>query len=110
MQEAARSRYVIGFIRRIIQFKCDEASVKDLCLNIRDIVLVLGRIRLTEKLFNVVREYGSEFDLVCETIYKCLACITFLNGLSLSSMLRMFTPFAIMMVLNWRALLPVMQH
>ena len=66
MQEAARSRYVIGFIRRIIQFKCDEASVKDLCLNIRDIVLVLGRIRLTEKLFNVVREYGSEFDLVCE--------------------------------------------
>ena len=66
MQEAARSRYVIGFIRRVVQFKCDEASVKDLCLNIRDIVLVLGRVRLTEKLYNVVREYGTEFDLVCE--------------------------------------------
>ena len=66
MQEAARSRYVIGFIRRVVQFKCDEASAKDLCLNIRDIVLVLGRVRLTEKLYNVVREYGTEFDLVCE--------------------------------------------
>lgn len=31
MQEAARSRYVIGFIRRVVQFKCDEASSKDLC-------------------------------------------------------------------------------
>lgn len=66
MQEAARSRYVIGFIRRVAQFKCDEASAKDLCLNIRDIVLVLGRVKLTEKLYNVVREYGAEFDLVCE--------------------------------------------
>ena len=27
MQEAARSRYVIGFIKRVIQFKCDQASV-----------------------------------------------------------------------------------
>ena len=66
MQEAARSRYVIGFIRRVVQFKCDEASSKDLCLNIRDIVLVLGRVRLNEKLYNVVHEYGTEFDLVCE--------------------------------------------
>jgi len=66
MKEAARARYVIGFIRRVIQFKCEEASAKDLCLNIRDLVLVLGRVRLTEKLYNAVREYGSEFDLVCE--------------------------------------------
>lgn len=66
MLEAARSRYVIGFIRRVIQFKCDEASAKDLCLNIRDIILFLGRVKLTEKIYNVVREYGAEFDLVCE--------------------------------------------
>lgn len=66
MQEAARSRYVIGFIRRVMQFKCDEASAKDLCLNIRDIILFLGRVKLTEMLYNVVREYGAEFDLVCE--------------------------------------------
>lgn len=66
MQEAARSRYVIGFIRRVIQFTCEEASPKDLCLNIRDLVLVLGRVKLTEKLYNVVNMYGDEFDLVCE--------------------------------------------
>ena len=57
---------MIGLIRRVIQFKCDEASAKDLCLNIRDIILFLGRVKLTEKIYNVVREYGAEFDLVCE--------------------------------------------
>lgn len=74
MQEAARARYVIGFINRVIQFKCDEASAKDLCLNIRDIVLVLGRVRLTEKLYNMVREHGAEFDLVCETDFQ-VSCL-----------------------------------
>ena len=74
MQEAARSRYVIGFIRRVIQFKCDEASAKDLCLNIRDIILFLGRVKLTEKLYNVVKEYGTEFDLVCENDFQ-VSCL-----------------------------------
>ena len=66
MQEAARSRYVIGFIRRVVQFKREEASAKDICLNIRDLILILGRVKLTEKLYTVVKEYGTEFDLVCE--------------------------------------------
>ena len=66
LQEAARSRYVIGFIRRVIQFKCDEASPKDLCLNIRDLILFLGRIKLNEMLYSIVKEYGTDFDLVCE--------------------------------------------
>lgn len=67
MQEAARSRYVIGFIRRVMQFKCEDASAKDLCLNIRDLVLVLGRVKLTEKLYKTVKEHGAEFGLVCES-------------------------------------------
>ena len=77
MQEAARSRYVIGFIKRVIQFKCDQASAKDICLNIRDLVLVLGRVKLTEELYKVVEEYGTEFDLVCENDLQvsCLHCI-----------------------------------
>lgn len=66
LQEAARARYVIGFIRRSVQFKREDASAKDMCLNIRDLILVLGRVRLTEKLYTVVKEYGAEFDLVCE--------------------------------------------
>lgn len=67
MQEVARTRYVVGFIRRVVQFKCEEASAQDLCLNLRDLILVLGRVKLNEKLYNVVKEYGSEFDLVCES-------------------------------------------
>lgn len=67
MQEAARTRYIIGFIRRVVQFKCEEASAQDLCLNLRDLVLVLGRVKLNEKLYNAVKEHGSEFDLVCES-------------------------------------------
>ena len=67
MQEAARARCVIGFIKRIIQYKCDEASKKDICLKIRDVVLYLGRIKLTDKLYNVVKDCGAEFNLVCES-------------------------------------------
>lgn len=67
MQEAARARCVIGFIKRIIQYKCDEASKKDICLKIRDVVLYLGRIKLTDKLYGVVKDCGAEFNLVCES-------------------------------------------
>ena len=67
MQEAARTRYIISFIRRAVQFKRDEASACDLCLNLRDLILILGRITLNEKLYNAVKEYGSDFDLVCES-------------------------------------------
>lgn len=74
MQEAAKSRYVIGFIRRAVQFECDEASAKDMCLNIRDLILVLGRVKLTEKLYKVVKEYGEEFDLVCENDFQ-VSCL-----------------------------------
>jgi len=74
MQEAARSRYVIGFIRRVVQFKCDEASAKDMCLNIRDLVLVLGRVKLTNKIYETVKEYGAEFDLVCENDFQ-VSCL-----------------------------------
>ena len=57
MQEAARTRYIIGFIRRVVQFKCEDASAKDLCLNLRDLILVLGRVKLNEKLYNAVKEH-----------------------------------------------------
>lgn len=87
-QEAARARYVIGFIRRMIQFKCHETSEKDICLNIRDIVLVLGRVKLTEKLYNVVREYGSEFDLICETDFQVSCMLNIPNWLEPQDYIR----------------------
>lgn len=66
LQEVARARYVIGFIRRAEQFNNGEVTAKDLCLNIRDIVLFLGSIKLTTRLYNAVKECGSEFNLICE--------------------------------------------
>ena len=70
LQEAARARYVIGFIRRACQYKRGEASGKDICLNIRDLILILGRVKLTEKLYHAVYEFGSEFDLICESDFQ----------------------------------------
>ena len=66
LREAATARRVTGFLCRYEQFNSGKASARDLCLNIRDIALVLGRIRLNERLYKVVREHGSSFDLVCE--------------------------------------------
>ena len=74
IQEAARSRYVIGFIRRAVQYRCAEVSATDFCLNLRDIILVFGRIRLNEKLYEAARAHASEFDLVCENDYQ-VSCI-----------------------------------
>ena len=45
-QEAARARYVIGFIRRYLQYQSEKASIFDICLNIRDLTLVLAESHL----------------------------------------------------------------
>ena len=66
LREAAKARRVAGFIRRKNQVFNDIASEKDLCLNLRDLVLCLGRIKLTESLYDTVKKYGQEFDLICE--------------------------------------------
>ena len=42
IQDTAKTRYIIGFIRRVVQFKRGEASAQDLCLNLRDLLLILG--------------------------------------------------------------------
>lgn len=74
IQEAARARYVIGFIRRTVQYRCGESSEKDFCLNLRDAILILGRIKLNEQLYEVARSHASEFDFVCENDFQ-VSCI-----------------------------------
>ena len=66
-REAAEARYTIGAIRRAVQFRREEASARDLCLNLRDLVLILGRVRLNERLYAAVKAHGTEFGLVCES-------------------------------------------
>lgn len=64
--EVGRARYAIGSIRRAVQFRRGEASAKDMCLNLRDLILILGKFRLNDKLYQAVREHGQEFGLICE--------------------------------------------
>ncbi len=66
LQEAARARYVIGFIRRVNQYDAGNASAQDLCLNIRDLILIMGRIKLSGELYQAVKKHGKPFDLLCE--------------------------------------------
>ena len=73
--EIARANYVIGFIRRVSQFKCGEASENDLCLNIRDLCIIIGRIKLSESIYKVVEIFGKDFGLVCENDLQ-VSCIT----------------------------------
>ena len=67
LSETARARYVIGFIHRAEQYRSGVASEKDLCLNIRDIAIVFGRIQLAKTLYLIVQRIGKEFGLECET-------------------------------------------
>ncbi len=73
-RDAAIARYVIGFIQRSLQLQNGEASEKDMCLNIRDIILVMGRIKLNEALYSVALRFGEEFGLICESEFyvSCL--------------------------------------
>lgn len=73
-KEAARARYVIGFIRRYLQYLANEASTFDICLNIRDLTLVFGQITLNERLYSVVKKHGSTFNLVCENDFQ-VSCL-----------------------------------
>ena len=87
-QEAARARYVIGFIRRHMQYLANAASKEDLCLNIRDIVLVLGRVTLNSDLYSVVKQFGSSFDLVCENDNQVSCLLHFPSWLSPNKYIR----------------------
>lgn len=65
-REAAKAGYVLGFLQRLRQWKRGLISGRDMCLNLRDIILILGNFRLTPGLTDLVREYGQEFGIFPE--------------------------------------------
>ena len=64
-REAARVRQAMGLLHRIVQYHCREATEQDLCLNLRDVVLFLGRIRITQELQEIIRKFGEPYGLSC---------------------------------------------
>jgi len=68
LQEAARARYVIGFIRRVMQYKGGKASGKDFCLNLRDLILVIGRVK--PRVCHLLNEKRSPYSSVFRCKYR----------------------------------------
>ena len=64
--EIGRARYAIGTIRRAVQFRKEEVSAKDMCLNLRDVILFCGKIRVNDRLYQAAKTHGQEFGLICE--------------------------------------------
>lgn len=65
-QESAKARYVLGFIHRLRQYKAGEASAMDMRLNIRDLALILGRLKLNNNLYTLIKESAGELGFRCE--------------------------------------------
>ena len=65
--EAAIARLVKGFIKRYAQYGGRRASVRDLLLNLRNLLLSMGRLQLNETLYNLVKLHGREYNLIPES-------------------------------------------
>lgn len=59
LQESAKARYIIGFIKRYRQYLSGHASAVDICLNLRDLSLIFGRIKVNDRLYKTIKEYGT---------------------------------------------------
>ena len=70
LQEAAKARYVMGFIHRLRQYKVGEASAMDMRLNIRDLALILGRLKLNNNLYTLIKDGVGELGFRCEANNK----------------------------------------
>lgn len=67
LHESAKARYVIGFIKRYQQYIVGNASAMDICLNIRDLALIFGRIKVNDRLYQLIKEKGSDLGFHVET-------------------------------------------
>ena len=62
----ARARYAMGTIRRAVQFRREEISATDMCLNLRDLILFCGKFQVNDKLYQAAKSHGREYGLICE--------------------------------------------
>ena len=81
LHESACARYALGFIWRVKQFKCGEASDLDVCLSLRDLIIVSGPIKVSDFVYQAVRQHRSEFGLLCESNNQVSCVLTYPNWL-----------------------------
>lgn len=85
LQEITKARYVRGFIRRYRQYLAGRASDMDICVNIRDLSLILGRIKVNNRLYNLIRNQGTELGFRIEADNQISCDLKIPNWLSPSS-------------------------
>lgn len=66
LQEGAKARCGLRFLARWEQYRRGEASRHDLCLCLGDLLAHVGRLRVSQPLYDLVGELGGAFDLHCE--------------------------------------------
>lgn len=66
LHESAKARYAIGFIKRYRQYLAGVASAMDICLNIRDLALIFGRIKVNDRLYQIIKEKGADLGFRVE--------------------------------------------
>lgn len=66
IQESAKAKYVISLIKRVQQHKSGMASSRDLCLCVRDLAIIFGRILLPEYVYAIVSQFTNEYGFNLE--------------------------------------------
>lgn len=88
LQESAKARYATGFIRRYQQYLAANASDMDICLNIRDLSLILGRIKVNDRLYELIKEKGVDLGFRIEADNQISCDLKIPNWLSPSHYVR----------------------
>ena len=66
IQESAKAKYVVRFIKRVQQHKSGMVSSRDLCLCVRDLAIIFGRIQLPEYVYAIVSQFTNAYGFNCE--------------------------------------------
>ncbi len=80
-QEAAKARYVIGFLERYRQYRSSEVTVIELLMNLRDLIRYIGRLRVSQEIYDLVQKFGRDFGLIIEGEYEVTVNTVFPNWL-----------------------------
>ena len=88
LKESAKARYVIGFIKRYRQYLSGNASAMDICLNVRDLSLILGRIKVNDRLYKIIKETGNKMGFRTENDNQISCDLRTPSWLSPSSYIR----------------------
>lgn len=66
MREASKIRYCLYFVMRYEQYLSGEISLMDYLIFLRDFLLHVGRIQVTDQIYKLVQQHGKLVDITAE--------------------------------------------